>query len=99
MSAELEVIWWRDIPAQVLARSGRTVHRTGLSERFQFAIDAAAMRAGLAGTDDYLSEWRKVRTPCGENLEEEAQAEAQRLERAFSEEALAGYVRNLGRAP
>lgn len=99
MSAELEVIYWRDIPAQVLARNGRAVQRAALSERFQQAIDAAAMQAGLAGTDEYLGEWRKERTSCGDDLGDEAQREAKRLEQMFSDDVLAGYVRNRGRAP
>ena len=49
---ELTVIFWRDIPAQVTAGKGRGAARAQLSERFQEAIDAAAMRAGLIGTDD-----------------------------------------------
>ena len=57
--AELTVIWWRDIPAQVTAKEGRAVPPRELPERFQEAIDAAAMRAGLIGSDAYLEEWRR----------------------------------------
>ena len=49
---ELTVIFWRAIPAQVTAGKGRGAARVQLSDRFQEAIDAAAMRAGLIGTDD-----------------------------------------------
>ena len=48
--AELTVIWWRDIPAQVTAKEGRTRAARELPPRFQEAIDAAAMRAGLIGS-------------------------------------------------
>ena len=44
--AELTVIWWRDIPAQVTAKEGRTRTARELPPRFQEAIDPAAMRAG-----------------------------------------------------
>ena len=57
--AELTVIWWRDIPAQVTAKEGRARAARELPPRFQEAIDAAAMRAGLIGTDAYLEEWRR----------------------------------------
>ena len=56
--AELTVIWWRDIPAQVVAGTGRGAAKIQLSNRFQEAIDMAATRAGLIGSDDYLAHWR-----------------------------------------
>ena len=55
---EVQVVFWRDIPAQVKARQDRERTSRGLDPRFQEAVDAAAMRAGLTDTDDYLAEWR-----------------------------------------
>ena len=66
---ELTVISWRDIPAQVTAGKGRGASRVQLSERFQEAIDAAAMRGGLIGTDAYLEEWRREARACGDDLD------------------------------
>jgi hypothetical protein len=98
VAAELTVIWWRDIPAQVVARTGRrTQVRVELAERFQEAIDAAAMRAGLIGTDTYLAEWRRETRPCGDDLDAEANAEAARLDAAYSDEELDGLSRLGGR--
>jgi hypothetical protein len=77
---ELTVISWRAIPAQVTAGKGRAAARAQLSDRFQEAIDAAAMRAGLIGTDTYLEEWRREARPCGDDLA------AERLVRASGEE-------------
>ena len=57
--AKCIVLYWRDIPAQIVVKAGRRSAKRPLSGRFQEAIDAAAMRAGLAGTDDYLSAWRR----------------------------------------
>ncbi|GMQ85090.1 MAG: virulence factor [Acidimicrobiia bacterium] len=99
MSSTLEVIYWRDIPAQVMARQGRTVHRVELSPRFQVAIDQAASRAGKTDDDGYLAEWHKERTTGNEDPEAAATEEASRLEAAFCDEVLEGYVRNMGRAP
>ena len=99
MSSTLEVIYWRDIPAQVLARQGRAVHRVELSPRFQVAIDQAATRAGKTGDDEYLAEWHKERTAGNEDAEAAATEEAARLETAFPDELLQRYVRNEGRAP
>jgi len=94
--AELTVIRWRDIPAQVVAKAGRNTARAQLSDRFQEAVDVAAMRAGLIGTDEYLSEWRRDSRPCGDDLQTEADAEAARLEAEFDDDALAELSRGGG---
>ena len=58
--AELVVVSWRDIPAQVIVKAGRETAKRQLSERFQQAIDRAAMRAGLTGNSTPISsEWRR----------------------------------------
>ena len=96
MAAELIVIWWRDIPAQVVAKSGRTAARVQLTSRFQEAIDMAATRVGLIGTDDYLNEWHRETRACGDDLNEEAASEAQRLEQSYTDMALDTLVRTGG---
>lgn len=96
--AELTVIYWRDIPAQVTAKAGRRTARAQLAARFQEAIDAAAMSAGLFGSDEYLEQWRRERRPCGDDLEAEAAAEAARLEAAYDDERLARLARAGGLA-
>jgi hypothetical protein len=93
---DLTVIWWRDIPAQVTAKSGRRRAAVQLSERFQEAIDAAAMRAGLIGTDAYLEEWRREPRPCGDDVDAEVVQEAERLEVAYTDEILERLVRASG---
>jgi Virulence factor len=95
--AELTVIWWRDIPAQVTAKEGRTMARAQLSERFQEAIDSAAMRAGLIGTDAYLGEWRREPRACGDDLDTEVAEEAEWLEAAYPDDVLERLVRAEGR--
>jgi hypothetical protein len=91
--SEISVIWWRDIPAQVVAKQGRTTAKVQLSNRFQEAIDMAATRVGLIGTDDYLAEWRRESRPCGGDLGAEAQHEASRLEQAYGDSLLDQLVR------
>ena len=93
---ELTVISWREIPAQVTAGKGRQAARVQLSERFQEAIDAAAMRAGLIGTDTYLEQWRRDARPCGDDLEAEVAAAAAQLERDYPDERLEQLVRASG---
>lgn len=91
------MIWWRDIPAQVTAKAGRASARAQLSERFQEAIDAAAMRAGLIGSDAYLEEWRRESRDCGENLDTEVGEEAAWLEAAYPDDTLERLVKADGR--
>ncbi|HEY7467997.1 MAG TPA: virulence factor [Acidimicrobiia bacterium] len=93
---QLWVIRWREIPAQVLARHGEDSVKRELSARFQVAIDRAAMYAGLFGTDEYLSEWARDTRPCGEDLQSEADAEAERLEAAFDPDTLNDLAANGG---
>jgi hypothetical protein len=93
---ELTIISWREIPAQVTAGKGRQAARVQLSERFQEAIDAAAMRAGLIGTDTYLEQWRRDARPCGDDLEAEVAAAAAKLERDYPDERLEQLVRASG---
>jgi len=58
MSIKYQIVYWRDIPAQVKVRSGRERFGQVLSQRFQRAIDSVAMRTGVTDTDAYLEEWR-----------------------------------------
>jgi hypothetical protein len=96
--ADLIVVYWRDIPAQVIVKKGRTSAKRQLTERFEKAIDRAAMRAKLRDTDSYLAEWRRADpVPCGEDLEAEAAAAAERLEAEWTEERLANAVADGGR--
>ena len=67
--AKLITVYWRDIPSQVIAKKGRSTSKVQLSQRFQEAIDRAAMRAGKGSSDAYLSEWRREASTCGEDLE------------------------------
>lgn len=90
---QLQIIYWRDIPAQVTVRSGRRAERRKLSERFEQAIDRAAMRTGARDSDAYLAEWRR-----GEPQEVEgesaavADAECARLEADYPAERLKRLV-------
>ena len=87
--SELVTILWRDIPAQVTARSGRIKSAVELPPRFQSAIDRAAMVAGKNTYDAYIEEWRRTSAPCGENVEAEAAAAAARIEQEYPPDRLA----------
>ena len=92
------VIYWRDIPSQVIVRRGRTREKAMLSERFQKAIDRAAMRAGKGGSDAYIAEWRRESSSVDsrDELGVIARAEAELLEAGFSDIRLNELVRAHG---
>lgn len=96
---EVTIVYWRDIPAQVIVGKGRRGSKVQLSERFEQAIDRCAMKIGAKDTDSYLAEWRKA-TPYEVDGEpdEVAKAEAARLEAEFDKERLKALIDNEGRA-
>jgi len=53
-----QVLYWRDIPAQVRVFEGRRPISRPMPDWFQQEIDRVAMKEGLAGSDAYLDEWR-----------------------------------------
>lgn len=95
--AKLTVLYWRDIPSQVVVKIGRKAAKQLLSDRFQEAIDLAAMRGKQSGTDDYLAEWRRGEpTDCGDDLDGEAIAAARQLEEDYTKDRLVALVANYG---
>ena len=96
MSATLTVIYWRDIPAQVTARGEARSARAQLPDRFQNAIDAAAMKAELVEMDLYLEEWNQKTRPCDDDVEAEVASEVERLESAYPRETLLSLSRSGG---
>lgn len=90
--ASLIVIWWRDIPMQVIARDRRQAHKVVLHPRFQVAADKAAMKAGLRAATDYIDQMQRAARECGDDLEAAATAEAARLEAAYTKDVLAARI-------
>lgn len=88
------VVYWRDIPSQVIIKRGRNKGKWVLSERFQEAIDSAAMKSGKAGTDDYVVEWRRVTTECdnSEDIQAQAKAEADQYEESYPDTRLKAII-------
>ncbi len=96
--ARITIVYWRDIPAQVIAKQGRRTAKLVLPERFQGAIDRAAMRSKAFAGDAYLTEWRRGEpAPCADDLEAEATALHARLDGEYSAERLARLIKAGGR--
>ena len=82
----------------MIAKQKRTTAKRVLSERFEKAIDRAAMRSGARDTDAYLAEWRRGdAAPCGDDLEAEADSAAARLEADYGDDRLAALIASGGR--
>ena len=97
--AKLITVYWRDIPSQVITKRGRDTAKVPLTERFQVAIDRAAMRAGKGSSDLYIDEWRREARACSNDLGAEARAEADKLEGAFDDAMLERMVKAGGKNP
>lgn len=91
--AEVTVVFWRDIPAQVIAGKGRRGAKVQLTERFEQAIDRCAMKIGAKDADAYLAEWRKA-PPYEVEGEQDvvARAEADRLEASYDTDRLKALI-------
>jgi hypothetical protein len=97
---QLTIVYWRDIPSQVIARSGRANEKRMLPDRFQEAIDMAAMRDNASSSDAYLADWRRTDpVDCGEDLAAEAERAAQELGASFDNDRLNDLIGNGGRKP
>ena len=95
--AQLTVVYWRDIPAQVIVKKGRDSAKIQLTERFEKAIDRAAMRANLRDTDSYLAEWRRAApVDVSDDLQAEADKKAAELEAQFDDAKLKAMVETGG---
>lgn len=96
--AEVTIVYWRDIPAQVIVGKGRRGVKKPLPERFEQAIDRCAMKVGAAGTDAYLAEWRKADpvTVAGDD-EAVATAEVARIVAEYDTARIIALIENDGR--
>lgn len=96
---DVTIVFWRDIPAQVIVGKGRRGAKRQLEERFEQAIDRAAMKVGARDADAYLAEWRKAAPyPVDGDPAEIAEAEATRLETEYDQDRLKALIDNEGRA-
>jgi hypothetical protein len=90
------IIYWRDIPSQVVVKQGRTSAKKQLTKRFMVAIDRAAMRAGRQGSEEYLEDWRRQIETCQGDPQTIADTTAEELETSFSDEVLNALIKNKG---
>ena len=113
--AKITIVYWRDIPSQVIAKperksgrrsgpgSGPKTIKKELSLRFIEAIDRAAMRAGRSASNDYLDDWRRDTRDCtpeeNKNLELTVDQIVELLENEFTDNFLESVVEAGGVIP
>ncbi|MGV6849419.1 MAG: virulence factor [Marinibacterium sp.] len=94
---DVTIVFWRDIPAQVIVGKGRRAVKRALPERFEKAIDRAAMKVGASDTDAYLSEWRKAPPfPVEGDPEDVAESELAKLVDGYDDDRLRALIGNDG---
>ena len=95
--ADITLVSWRDIPAQIIVGKGRRGAKVQLSERFEQAIDRAAMKVGADDTDAYLAEWKKTVIGSADgDLDAAASQEAARIEAEYDQDRLKDLIGNGG---
>lgn len=96
---DVTIVYWRDIPAQVIVGKGRRGSKRQLEERFEQAIDRSAMKVNAKDADAYLAEWRKAAPyQMDGDPDEIVKAEALRLEADYDQERLKALIANDGHA-
>ena len=91
------IVYWRDIPAQVIVGKGRKSAKVQLPERFEQAIDRTAMKTGAEDTDSYLAEWHKAAAYQVEGDQAEvAQSEANRIDAEYDQAKIKQLIANNG---
>ena len=95
--AEVTIVYWRDIPAQVIVGKGRRGAKHPLPERFEQAIDRCAMKIGARDSDAYMADWRKAEPYSVEGADADvAAAEAARIDAEYTPDRLKALIANDG---
>jgi hypothetical protein len=94
--AEYQITYWRELPSLVVVRDGSDVTKSPMPQRFQEAIDEAAMRLGDVSSDAYLAGWaRGDWTPADGTPTSVADDVVARLEVQWSPEQVGAFLDGL----
>ena len=96
---EYQITSWRELPSLVVARDGDQVVKVPLPQRFQEAIDEAAMRLGETSSEAYLDGWQRSDWTAADGAPADVAAQvAAQLETRWPHEAVAALLDGLGPA-
>ncbi len=94
--AQLKIVYWRDIPGQlVIRKSGRNT-RTRLPTRFMRAIERAGNRLRKKQQEALFEPWQAVDQPFEGDVGLQARRLVQQLEERYTEEVLETLIRARG---
>ena len=94
---DVTIVYWRDMPAQVIVGKGRRGTKLPLPERFEQAIDRAAMKSGAAESDAYLEGFRKAEPYAVDGADADvAAAEVARIDAEYNLEKIKTLIANDG---
>lgn len=96
--AQLKIVYWRDIPGQVVFKQGRRNTRLRLSVRFMKAIERAAYRLKKQQKDALFEPWRDVAQVVDGDVREQAQLLVRQLEEQYSDAVLEQLIHASGKA-
>ena len=94
--SQLKVVFWRDIPGQVVYRDGGRNRRLRLSPRFFRAIERATYRLRKTGEDALFDPWHDVAQIVSGNVREQAVKLVEQLEADYTDDILDSLVRARG---
>ena len=95
--ADVTIVYWRAMPAQVIVGKGRRGTKLPLPERFEQAIDRAAMKSGAAESDAYLEGFRKAEPFAVDGTDAEvAAAQVARIDAEYDIDRIKALIANDG---
>jgi hypothetical protein len=94
--AKLKIVYWNDIPGQIVVREGRRSTRIRLSPRFMKAIERASYRLKKQNKDAFFDPWHDVDQPFDGDIREQAKILLRQLEEQYSEAVLDKLIRASG---
>ena len=96
--AQLKIVYWRDIPGQVVYKEGRRNTRLRLPARFMKAIERAAYRLKKQDQDAWFDPWHDVaQTVEGNDVRGQAERLIRQLEDDYSDAVLDQLIRASGK--
>jgi hypothetical protein len=94
--AQLKIVFWRDIPGQIVIREGRRSTRMRLPARFMKAIERASYRLKKTQQDAMFEPWHDVTQPFDGDVTQQARQLLQQLETHYTDEVLETLIRASG---